>query len=106
MCEWSTQFRYSLPYRHSNVYAKTYITCITIRVKLYKLSGWPLWCYRKEMVSKLAEHYVRLGMSNEMRQDVERWRAENRDPETGKVVSFSEALRRLIQAGLSKPPSS
>ena len=54
------------------------------------------------MVSKLAEHYVRLGMSNEMRLAVEEWRIENRDPETGKMVSFSEALRQLIQAGLDR----
>lgn len=52
------------------------------------------------MVAKLAEHYVRLGMSNEMRQAVEQWRVDNREPETGKVVSFAEALRQLIQIGL------
>ena len=57
-------------------------------------------------MSKLAEHYVRLGMSNEMRQSVEAWRAENRDPDTGKVASFSEALRQLIERGLSTPPPS
>lgn len=57
------------------------------------------------MVAKLAEHYVRLGMSSEMRQAVEAWRAENRDPETGKVASFSEALRQLIQAGLAHAAS-
>ena len=54
-------------------------------------------------MSKLAEHYVRLGMSNKMRQDVEQWRADNRDDATGKVVSFSEALRQLIRLGLTPP---
>lgn len=54
----------------------------------------------------VGEHFIRLKLSAEISRSVNCWRAENRDPETGKVVSFSEALRRLIQAGLSKPPSS
>ncbi len=48
----------------------------------------------------LAEHYIRLGMSNEMRANVEEWRINNRDPETGKMVSFSEAVRLLVERGL------
>lgn len=49
----------------------------------------------------LSDHYIRLGMSNEMRQKIEDWRILNRDPETGKMVSFSEAARLLIDKGLS-----
>ena len=36
-----------------------------------------------------------------MRARIEEWRIANRDPETGKMVSFSEAARLLIHAGLA-----
>jgi len=48
----------------------------------------------------LAQHFIRLGMSNEMRACIEEWRIHNRDPETGKMASFSEACRLLIDKGL------
>lgn len=51
----------------------------------------------KEIVS---EYFVRLGMSDRMRRQVEDWRAENRE-EGGRVMSFSEALRQLVDKGLS-----
>ena len=52
--------------------------------------------------SSLSDHYIRLGMSNEMRQKIEDWRVLNRNPETGKIVSFSKAVRLLIDNGLRK----
>lgn len=49
----------------------------------------------------VSEYFFRLGMTNDMRRQVEDWRIENRDPETGKTPSFAEALRSLIELGLS-----
>lgn len=37
-----------------------------------------------------------------MRQKIEDWRVLNRNPETGKIVSFSKAVRLLIDKGLGK----
>ena len=37
-----------------------------------------------------------------MRQKIEDWRVLNRNPETGKIVSFSEAVRLLVNRGLGK----
>ena len=51
--------------------------------------------------SKVSEHFVRLGMTHEMQRRVNEWCASNPDPETGKLPSFSEGCRRLIEAGLS-----
>lgn len=48
----------------------------------------------------MSEYYFRLGMTEEMRRSIEDWRAENRDPETGKVLSFAEAVRQLIASGI------
>ena len=39
-------------------------------------------------------------MTMDMRRQVEDWRTENRDPETGKTPSFAEALRSLVEKGL------
>ena len=47
----------------------------------------------------MSEYFFRLGMTEEMRRSVEDWRAENRDPETGRIPSFAEALRTLIDQG-------
>lgn len=49
----------------------------------------------------VSEYFFRLGMTDEMRRQIEDWRAENQDPETGKVPSFAEACRQLIAAGLA-----
>ena len=48
----------------------------------------------------MSEYFFRLGMTNTMRRAVEDWRADNRDPDTGKTPSFAEALRSLIERGL------
>lgn len=49
----------------------------------------------------VSEYFFRLGMTDEMRRRIEDWRIENRDPETGKIPSFSDAVRQLIESGLS-----
>lgn len=49
----------------------------------------------------MSEYFFRLGMTDDMRRSIEDWRTENRDPETGKVLSFAEACRQLIARGLS-----
>lgn len=48
----------------------------------------------------MSEYFFRFGMTNDMRRAVEDWRIENRDPETGAVPSFAEALRSLVEKGL------
>lgn len=45
------------------------------------------------------DHYIRLGMTPQMRDDIERWRIDQ-GLKTGKVPSFSDAARQLIQIGL------
>ena len=50
----------------------------------------------------MSEYFFRLGMTDDMRRSIEDWRAENRDPATGKVPSFAEAIRQLIAIGLGK----
>lgn len=49
---------------------------------------------------KVSEHFMRLGMSDRMRQQIEDWRAANRK-EDGGIMSFSDAVRTLINQGLS-----
>lgn len=51
----------------------------------------------------MSEYFFRLGMTDDMRRQIEAWRAENPDPETGKIASFAEACRQLIAAGLRPP---
>lgn len=69
--------------------------------KLYNIAKRSASLYVKIMKdSKVSEFFTRLGMTNEMRKQVEDWRIQERDEETGKVPSFSEALRRLIDKGL------
>ena len=51
--------------------------------------------------SKVDEYYYRLGMTIEMRKEVEDWRVLNRDESTGKTPSFAEALRMLISLGIN-----
>ena len=48
----------------------------------------------------MSEYFFRLGMTEDMRRAVEDWRVENRDQETGRIPSFAEALRVLVQKGL------
>jgi hypothetical protein len=50
--------------------------------------------------SKLDEYYCRLGMTNDMRKQIEDWRSLNRDEETGKIPSFVSAIRQLVDKGL------
>lgn len=45
------------------------------------------------------DHFIRLGMSPSMRDDIERWRA-NEGLENGKIPSFSDAIRQMIQMAL------
>lgn len=54
-----------------------------------------------ESKSKLSEHYIRLGMSLDMKAKIELWRGKQA-AELGKVPSFSEACRQLIEKGLSE----
>lgn len=49
----------------------------------------------------MSEHFVRLGMTKEMQRRINEWCVENADAETGKLPSFSEGCRRLIERGLS-----
>ena len=51
--------------------------------------------------SKVSEHFVRLGMTKDMQRRINEWCAENSDPDTGKLPSFSEGCRQLIDRGLS-----
>jgi hypothetical protein len=50
------------------------------------------------------DHFIRLGMSPTMRDDVERWRAKQ-GLATGKVPSFSDAIRQMIQKTLDAEKS-
>lgn len=50
--------------------------------------------------SKVSEHFIRLGMSEDMRLRIEAWRMESLK-DTGKVPSFSEAVRQLIDKSLT-----
>lgn len=52
--------------------------------------------------SKVSEHFLRLGMTSDMQRRINEWCASNADPETGKIPSFSEGCRKLIEAGLSE----
>jgi hypothetical protein len=49
--------------------------------------------------SKVSDHFIRLGMSEDMRMRVEAWRMKCLQ-ETGRVPSFSEAIRQLVDKGL------
>lgn len=49
--------------------------------------------------SKVSEHFIRLGMSEDMRMQIEAWRI-GQLKDMGKVPSFSEAVRQLIEKGL------
>ncbi|MGB0903080.1 GIY-YIG nuclease family protein [Halocynthiibacter sp.] len=49
----------------------------------------------------VSEHFIRLGMTQEMQRKVNDWCADNRDEGTGKMPSFSEGCRQLIERGLS-----
>lgn len=48
----------------------------------------------------VSEYFFRLGMTNDMRRQIEDWRIGHRDPETGKVPSFAEAIRSLVEKAL------
>lgn len=48
----------------------------------------------------MSEYFFRLGMDNDLRRRIEDWRIENRDHETGKVPSFADAVRQLINRGI------
>jgi len=50
---------------------------------------------------KVSEHFIRLGMTQEMQRGINEWCAANADPETGKIPSFSEACRQLITKALA-----
>lgn len=50
----------------------------------------------------MSEHFIRLGMSQDMQRQINDWRVQNADAETGKMLSFSEACRKLIQGGLDE----
>lgn len=47
----------------------------------------------------MSEHFIRLGMSEDMRMQIEAWRI-GQLKDMGKVPSFSEAVRQLIEKGL------
>lgn len=49
----------------------------------------------------MSEYFFRLGMTDNMRRRIEDWRVENRADGNGKVPSFAEAIRALIERGLS-----
>jgi hypothetical protein len=49
---------------------------------------------------KVSDHFIRLGMSQDMQRSINEWCAANADPQTGKLPSFSEGCRRLIACGL------
>ena len=55
-----------------------------------------------ERKPKMSEHYIRLGMSLDLKGQIEAWRAEEQ-ARMGTVPSFSEACRRLIVEGLDRP---
>ena len=48
---------------------------------------------------KLSDHFFRLGIAQSMKDDIEKWRVAQLE-KTGKVPSFSEATRQLVQRGL------
>ena len=50
---------------------------------------------------KGSEHFMRLGMTDDMRQRIEHWRVEQLE-HLGRVPSFSEAVRELIERGLDE----
>ena len=50
----------------------------------------------------MSEHFIRLGMTQDMQRSVNEWCVANADPDTGKVPSFSEGCRRLIARGLKE----
>ena len=49
---------------------------------------------------KVSEHFMRLGMTNAMKARIEKWRAD-RLADEGAIPSFSDAVRQLIERGLS-----
>lgn len=48
----------------------------------------------------LSQYFYPLKLPDDMRRQIEEWRAANADTETGKIPSFSEACRTLIDKGL------
>lgn len=50
---------------------------------------------------KVSEHFMRLGMTEEMRQRIEAWRAAQ-IATAGSIPSFSGAVRLLIERGLTQ----
>lgn len=48
---------------------------------------------------KVSDHFIRLGMSEDMRIAVEKYRVACLEAD-GRMPSFSEAVRQLIQKGL------
>lgn len=47
----------------------------------------------------MSEYYIRLGMTERMRKSIEAWRTSRLEVE-GRIPSFSEAVRTLINVGL------
>lgn len=50
---------------------------------------------------KVSEHFIRLGMTQDMQRSVNEWCAAHADKDSGKLPSFSEGCRQLIDKGLS-----
>lgn len=46
----------------------------------------------------MSDHFIRLGMSNDMKAKIEEWRSKQL-AETGSIPSFSEAVRQLVEKG-------
>ena len=49
--------------------------------------------------AKVSEHYMRLGMTEQMRKSIDAWRISRLEID-GRIPSFSEAVRALIDVGL------
>lgn len=54
--------------------------------------------------SEKMDHFIRLGMTPAMANEIERWRAKQ-GLATGKVPSFSDAVRQMIQRVLDEDTS-
>jgi hypothetical protein len=50
---------------------------------------------------KVSEHFTRLGMTHDMQRRINEWCAAHADSITGKLPSFSEGCRQLIEKGLA-----
>ena len=50
----------------------------------------------------MEKYQTRFVISTALHKQIEAWRAANRDAETGRVLSFSEACRVLIARGLAQ----